>query len=223
MNKTQALAELKRMGTAQNRKVYARHGVGSKQFGVSYANLGKLRKKVRVDQPLAEGFWKSGVHDARVFAAMVADPDAISAGVLDAWVKDLDNYVVTDAFAGFAARTRFAPGRVARWTRSRNEWISTAGWNVVAHLALRDDGLDAADLEELLDKIEAGIGSAKNRTRYAMNSALIAIGMRNAKLRRLATAAAKRIGPVEVDHGETGCKTPEAVSYLAKVWSRRKK
>ena len=30
-------------------------------------------------------------------------------------------------------------------------------------------------------------------------------------------------GPVDVDHRETGCKTPEAVSYLAKVWSRRKK
>ena len=49
-----------------------------------------------------------------------------------------------------------------------------------------------------------------------MNRALIAIGRRTPPLRRAATAAAKRIGPVEVDHGETGCKTPDAVAAITK-------
>lgn len=40
------MKELKRMGTAQNRKVYARHGVGENMFGVSYANLNALKKKI---------------------------------------------------------------------------------------------------------------------------------------------------------------------------------
>lgn len=57
----------------------------------------------------------------------------------------------------------------------------------------------------------------------AMNSALIAIGCRNAKLEKLAVAAAKRIGPVEVDHGDTSCKTPDAVAYIAKTWAHRAK
>ncbi len=49
-----------------------------------------------------------------------------------------------------------------------------------------------------------------------MNCALIAIGRRTPRLRRAATAAAKRIGPVEVNHGATGCKTPDAVAAIAK-------
>src|SRR5690606_35126803 len=47
----------------------------------------------------------------------------------------------------------------------------------------------------------------------------ISIGGRNAALRKAALAAAKRIGPVEVDHGDTACKTPDAAAYLDKTWA----
>ena len=50
-----------------------------------------------------------------------------------------------------------------------------------------------------------------------MNNALINIGVRNPKLEKIAIAAAGRIGTGEVDHGETSCKTPEAVSYIKKT------
>jgi hypothetical protein len=33
---------------------------------------------------------------------MIADPEQMKASTLDAWVRDLDNYVITDAFAGMA-------------------------------------------------------------------------------------------------------------------------
>jgi len=36
-------------------------------------------------------------------------------------------------------------------------------------------------------------------------------------------AAAKRIGKVEVDHGETSCKTPDASTYIRKAVARRSK
>ena len=37
-----------------------------------------------------------------------------------------------------------------------------------------------------------------------------------------ALAAAKRIGTVEVDHGETGCQTPDAGPYIRKTVAHRK-
>ena len=42
MDSKRILKQLESLGTAQNREVYARHGVTGKAFGVSYANLGKL-------------------------------------------------------------------------------------------------------------------------------------------------------------------------------------
>lgn len=54
-----------------------------------------------------------------------------------------------------------------------------------------------------------------------MNGALIAIGIRNSTLQRQAIAAAKQIGKVEVDHGRTSCKTPDAVAYINKAVQRK--
>ena len=53
-----------------------------------------------------------------------------------------------------------------------------------------------------------------------MNLALIAIGIYKPTLRKQAIAAARRIGKVEVDHGETSCKTPDAESYIVKAAAR---
>jgi len=52
-----------------------------------------------------------------------------------------------------------------------------------------------------------------------MSSALIAIGGRSAALRKAALAAAKRIGVVEIDHGDTACKTPDASASIEKTWA----
>jgi 3-methyladenine DNA glycosylase AlkD len=59
------LAQLEALGTAQNRKVYARHGVAEPMFGVSFAHLRKLGKKLHPDHDLARALWASGNHDAR--------------------------------------------------------------------------------------------------------------------------------------------------------------
>ncbi len=37
-----------------------------------------------------------------------------------------------------------------------------------------------------------------------------------------AIEAAKRIGKVEVDHGETNCKTPDAAPYIEKAAKRKR-
>ena len=48
----------------------------------------------------------------------------------------------------------------------------------------------------------------KKSKKEAMNSALIAIGIRNEDLERQAIEITSEIGKIEVDHGATSCKTP---------------
>jgi len=222
MKVTEALKKLESLGTAQNRKVYARHGVGPKMFGVSYADLGKLVREIGADHELALELWASGNHDARVLATMVVDPGRMSARELEGWAEALDNHVLTDAFARVAAKSPAAPALERKWTRSKDEWLGAAGWGIRAQ-RVESPALSDADLEACLAEIEAKIHGAKNRTRYAMLMALIAVGVRGGELQKKAVAAAKRIGVVEVDHGETGCKTPDAASYIEKTVAYRKK
>ena len=69
--------------------------------------------------------------------------------------------------------------------------------------------------------IEAEIHHQPNRTRHSMNQALICLGVLNKALAKGAKAVAKRIGKVEVDHGQTSCKTPDAAAYIDKTLAHR--
>ena len=216
MNETEVLKKLKALGTAQNRKVYARHGVTGPAFGVSYAMQGRLAKAIKRDHGLALGLWASGNHDARVLATMIADPEQVTAKLLNAWARELDNYVLTDAVSGLAAKSPVARKQMEKWIASKNEWTCSAGWNLFCSLATREGELGDAYVAKQLAAIEKAIHRSKNRVRYAMNNAVISVGMRPGWEKK-AVAAAKRIGYVEVDHGETGCRTPDAVTYIPKA------
>lgn len=223
MNKTEVVRQLKDWGTEQTRKAYTRHGIQGPFFGVSWANLGKLRKSIKTDHALAKRLWKTNNFDVRVLATMVADPAQMTAADLDAWLADIHDHGLAGAFSELAYRTPAAASVARKWRRSRDEWKSTCGWNITGHLASHAETIDEADLEAALETIEAKIHRSPNRTRYAMNCALISIGKRTPRLGKAATAAARRIGTVEVDHGETSCKTPDAVAAIAKHKRKKKR
>ncbi len=217
------LAELEELGTAQNRKVYGRHGVQEPMFGVSYANLRKLAKRLSADHQLAKELWSSGNHDARVLATMVDEPSNASAQVLRDRLADMDSYVLSDALASLVGRTSLRDELASEWTADpRDEWAGVVGWSLVAAQALdTKTALLESHFVERLSYIERYITEAANRVRHSMNGALIAIGCRSPEMRLAAEQAATRIGKVVVDHGKTSCKTPEAIPYLAKVWQRK--
>ena len=217
MKTHEILERLAAEGTAQNRKVYARHGVALPMYGVSYGALGKLRKQIKTNHQVAVALWGSGNHDARVLACMVADPEKMTVGQLNAWSKDLANYVLTDALAGLAAKTPHAESRLTLWTKSQSEWISSAGWGILSSLAVAESSTPDAFFVPWIDVIVTKIHGAPNRSRHTMNNALIAIGVRSTDLAALATEAAGRVGVVTVDHGETNCTTPDAAAYIRKT------
>ena len=90
----------------------------------------------------------------------------------------------------------------------RQSYVSTVG------ITSREKG---ASLERLPSMLYSAASFAFVQYAYVYSiriTALIAIGIRNGPLEKIALEAAARIGSIEVDHKETGCKTPEAVSYI---------
>ena len=215
------LDTLKSLGKEQTRKIYRRHGVGENVYGVNTPDLKNLQKKLKKQPDLAPGLWATGNHEARVLATMIADPSKLDAAALDGWAASLEGKGEIGYLAGIASKTPAAREVMDRWIDSPNEWIASTGWIVLAHLARAGEVSDA-DSEAYLVRIERDLQKSPNRVRYEMNTALIAIGGSNPALEATAVAAAKRIGKVEVDHGETGCETPEAVSYIQKMVERRR-
>jgi 3-methyladenine DNA glycosylase AlkD len=216
------LRELKSMGTAQNRKIYANHGVDTEMFGVSYGNLAKLKRMVRVDHEASLKLWDSGNNDAMVFATMIADTDQLSIGQLDAWVRTVSNRLQVGAISDLTSRHPKGFMRMKKWIAMKKPWSCSCGWAALSAM-LRDQHPDLQDawLRERLAEIEATIHQKPDRVRYSMNNALIGIGVRPG-LTKETLAAAKRIGTVEVDHGDTSCKTPDAGAYIKKTLAHRK-
>ena len=214
------LHELEDLGTEQNRKIYRRHGAGDNLYGVSFANLKDLAKKHKANHQLALELWASGNDDARILATMIADPKLADDQMIEGWASDLTNYGLADALESFVAKTALVRQKAEEWTRSDEEWRGSMGWQLVGQLAMHDKDLPDDYFERRLQTIERDIHTAKNRVRYSMNGALIAIGLRIENLKAKALASAERIGKVEVDHGETGCKTPDAVPYILKASAR---
>ncbi|MDC0668536.1 DNA alkylation repair protein [Nannocystis radixulma] len=216
------LRELEALGSEQTRKTYRRHGVVDPMFGVKFGDLDKLRKRLGRDQALARALWQSGNHDARVLAAMIADPAAFDLEALRAWQAEAACNMQTDTLIGHVGvHVPAASTAVAAWLDAADESQRRAGWVLVSHLAKESQDLEDSFFAALVPRIEREIHGAANRTREAMNWTLIGIGARSDALAELATAAARTVGPVAVDHGDTDCKTPDAVTYIAKAREHR--
>jgi len=218
---TEVMKELRAKGTAQNVKVYRRHGAGEDLYGVSFASLRGLAKRVGTDHDLALQLWDSGNVDARILAEMIADPQEIKPSTVNRWINDIHYYVLSDQLAELVSRSPIALKEMEQLMASPEEFRRACGYTVLESALKNGVAVPDEDCRRYLRIIEDEIHGSPNRARYSMNNAIIAIGTYKPSLAREAEETAARIGKVVVDHGDTSCKTPDAVTYIHKSLARK--
>ena len=222
MTVDEVLAHLRSRAKENTARIYERHGAQN-ALGVSFADLEKLKKQIKRDHALALELWETRVMEARTLACFIADPLRFNSTDLDSWIGELTSHGMVDCVVGnIVAKGPHAQSKLPQWTRSTDEYVGRAGWVLLAHLANDNPNLPDSYFEAYLDKIVTGIDKAPNRKKQAMHQAMLAIGARNEQLAKKAIMTARTVGPVEIDHGETDCKTPDAEGYIKKVWARKK-
>src|SRR5437879_11939154 len=79
----------------------ARFGIEtSKAFGVSIPQLRDLAGKIGKNHHLAEQLWGTGIHEARILAAMIDDPACDTEDDVEKWVADFDSWDMMDGSCG---------------------------------------------------------------------------------------------------------------------------
>ncbi|HEV8269337.1 MAG TPA: DNA alkylation repair protein, partial [Thermoanaerobaculia bacterium] len=165
--------------------------------------------------------WKTGNAEARALALQVADPAKVTRTAADGFVKDGPVRFVGCYLTTLLAKSPIAGETMKAWMKSPDELTREMGYGIGARLKDDPDSMSDAEAEKILATIEKEIHRSPNWARYAMNGALISIGVFKPSLRKKAIEAAKRIGKVVVDHGETSCKTPDAAPYIEKAAKRK--
>ena len=217
------LDEIKPLGSESYRKILMRHGVREPVYGVKIEHLKKIQKRVKKDYRLALDLYDTGVYDAMYLAGLIADERRMTRKDLRRWLGGATSATLCDYTVPWVA-AESAHGRelALEWIDAKDANVASAGWNTLSGLvALRPDGeLDLKELKRLLARVAKTIHASPDRVRYAMNSFLIAVGSYVEPLSDEAVAAAKKIGTIEVDMGDTACQVPYAAAYIDKVRQR---
>jgi 3-methyladenine DNA glycosylase AlkD len=189
------VVQLRRLGTKSNVDGMARFGIHAVNvYGVSKPKLDDLAKRIRKNHELARELWATGVHDAKILAGMIDEPDKVTASQMELWVRDFDNWDTCDGTCcHLFVFAKPAWSKAVAWTRRKEEFQKRAGFALAAYLAYRDKSAEVGKFIAFLKIIEREAEDDRNFVRKAVNWALRNIGKRNQKLNRAAIATAQRV------------------------------
>lgn len=211
--------QLQTLGNEQTIKTYLKHGCQSPMFGVKVADLKKIIRKYKLknNHALALALYDTGNYDAMYLAGLIADSKQLTKEQVLHWQSQATSYIIGNHIvAPVTAEAAFAREIAHEFIKHDDEITASTGYCIFNfYVALvADDQLNLNELINILDFIQNNIHQAKNRTRYAMNGFVIAVGTHVLPLSDRVYKVAETIGKVTVDMGSTYCKVPLATEYI---------
>lgn len=199
MQPKQVINRLKSLSDPEAVKGMARFGINPKNtYGVSIPNLRKLAKEIGRNHELAQQLWETGIHEARILASMIDNPEEVTNEQMESWVKDFDSWDVCDQCCNnLFEKTRFAYQKAIEWSSRKEEFVKRAGFVLMACLAVSDKKAADNPFVTFLSVIQREAGDNRNYVKKAVNWALRQIGKRNPALNKKAIEAAEEIQKVD--------------------------
>lgn len=166
----------------------------SKILGISKPRLRELAKKIGKNHELALKLWDSNIHEARILASMIAEPEKVDEDLMEQWVRDFDNWDLCDqCVMNLFWRTKFAYKKAVEWSQREEEFVRRAGFALMAKLAISDKKTGDEKFEEFFPYILEGAKDERNYVKKAVSWALRQIGKRNLYLNKKAIELAEEI------------------------------
>lgn len=218
-----SLEWLERHGSKAYREaMLTRYGITApRSYGVKVGMIQQLAKRLGKDHDLAEALWETGWYEARMLSSYVDDPALVTAGQMDRWARDFDNWGICDTvcFVLFD-KTPHAWRKVDQWSRRREEFVKRAAFALVASLALHDKASGDKPFLRSLKVIERGATDPRNFVKKGVSWGLRVLGRRNQVLNTAAIKVSRRLA--ESDEPAARSTGKEALRELTGPIVRRK-
>ena len=222
MTAKEIVAELKKLGTAQTKKMWMTHGAQEPCLGVKVEDMKKIQKRVKMDYQLALDLYDTGIADAMYLAGLIADDAKMTKKDLQKWVANATWGMVAEYTVPWVASAGPHGREMAlKWMDTKDEVIASAGWQTYSSMvAIKDDGdLDLGEIKSLLQRVTKTIHQQPNRVKYVMNAFVIAVACHVKPLHKLAVDTANGLGKIAVDL-VGACKIPFAPDHIKKFEAR---
>lgn len=193
------LKQLKSMSNPDAVAGMARFGISHRNaLGVSIPDLRKMAKQIGKDHKLAGQLWRSGIHEARIVAGMIDDPNVVTEKQMESWAKDFDSSDLCDqCCSNLFDKTDFAYQKAIEWSSRDEEFVKRAGFVLMACFAVHDKKAEDKRFERFFPLIKREAKDERNFVKKAVNWALRQIGKRNLRLNKKAIKTAKEIQKVD--------------------------
>ncbi len=195
MTAEQILANLRHHANTQAAEGMAKFGITpAHALGISIPTLRKMAKEIGQSHLIAAELWSSGIHEARILASMIDEPQLVTTRQMDDWVHDFDSWDVCDQVCGnLYDKTPYAYQKAIQWCSQEQEFVRRAGFVMMAELAVHDKQAADEAFLPFFPLIQHYADDPRNFVKKAVNWALRQIGKRNSHLRTLAIACADDI------------------------------
>jgi 3-methyladenine DNA glycosylase AlkD len=199
MTLEEVIAYLKAHGNPKNVEGMARYGIASANtLGVTMPITRGLAKQIKKDHVLALQLWDTGIHEARILAALVDDYKQVSAAQMEKWVLGIDSWDVCDQLCGnLLYRTPYAYDKAVEWAQREEEFVRRAGFVLMTQLAVKDKKADDARFEAFYPLIKQYASDERNFVRKAINWAVRQIGKRSRRLNASAIKLSEEIREID--------------------------
>jgi len=195
MSFNQVMKKLYSMESKENVEGMARYGINpNNNLGVSIYKLRPIAKENGKNHNLALKLWNSGIHDARLLACFIDDPDKVTGEQMDSWAKDFDSWDICDqACTSLFDQTPFAWKKIFEWAERDEEFVKRGAFSLIAGLSVHDKDAVDKKFEKFFPLIIKCSTDDRNYVKKAVNWALRNIGKRNKYLNEKAVETAKKI------------------------------
>ena len=199
MKYQQILKKLKSQANPKNVEGMARFGINPKNtLGISVYVIRDMAKDIGKDHKLALKLWKSKIHEARMLAGFIADPEKTNEKLMEKWVKDFDSWDICDQVcSNLFDKTPYAYKKAFEWSKRKEEFVKRAGFVMMAALSCHDKEASDSKIAKFFPLIIRESTDDRNFVRKAVNWALRGIGKRNKNLNKKAIRAAKQIKKID--------------------------
>ena len=189
------IGELKALASQHNRAGMQRFGINtSRALGISMKILREKAKPYRKNHELALELWDEQIHEARLLAVLIDDPEQLTDEQMEAWVKDIDSWDLCDqACMNLFDKFSGAWEKARQWSARREEFVKRAGFVLMAVRSVHDKKASDEAFLASLAIIERESGDERNFVKKAVNWALRAIGKRNPYLHQKAIEYSEKL------------------------------